>query len=309
MKQSAMRQAETVEAIGREWLLKKSNTIAPSHSRTIEQRLQNDIFPHLGDCPISEVTAQELLKTLRIVEGRGALETAHRELNYLSQIWRYAVATGRVTHDVTYSLRGALPPVKHEHFAAVTDPPELGKYLSMFDAYPGGVIVRAGLRITPHVFVRPGELRTARWVDIDLENSEWRYTVTKTDSQHIVPLSRQVKELFQELLPITGRFEYVFTSFRNKNQPISNMALNAALKNMGISSDIMTAHGFRATARTLLDEVLGFRIDLIEHQLAHNVKDPLGRAYNRTQFLKERHILMQKWSDYLDELKVKYGQF
>jgi integrase len=183
----------------------------------------------------------------------------------------------------------------------------LGGVLAMIDNYPGGAVVKVALWLCPRLFVRPGELRTMRWGDVDLANREWRYTVPKTGQPHIVPLARQVVEKLEWVREISGRGEWVLPSLRNMNKPISNMALTAALRSMGLSGDMVTAHGFRATARTLLDEILGFRIDIIEHQLAHTVKDALGRAYNRTQFLKERHELMQKWADYLDELREKYG--
>ena len=243
---------------------------------------------------------------MRRLGQRGALETAHRTLQNCGQVFRYAVATGRAKRDPSGDLRGALPPVKRTHFAALTESKQVGPLLRVLEGYQGTLIVRCALRLAPLVFVRPGELRQAEWSDIDLETAEWRYTVTKTDTQHIVPLSRQAVEILRELYPLTGQGRYVFPSARTPNgdRPMSNNAILAALRRMGIGKKEMTAHGFRATARTILDEVLGFRPDFIEHQLAHAVRDPNGRAYNRTAHLSERKKMMQTWADYLDQLKA-----
>nr|WP_245535905.1 site-specific integrase [Thiorhodococcus drewsii] len=269
----------------------------------IIRRLERDIFPQIGARPITAVTAPELLATVRRIEDRGALETAHRALQNCGQIFRYAVATGRAERDPSADLRGALPPVRGTNFAAVTDPPRVAEILRMLDGYTGTPTVRAALRLAPLVFVRPGELRKAEWKDIDLDAAEWRYTVTKTDTQHIVPLSTQAVAILRELEPITGRWRYVFPSARGADRPMSDNAILAAMRRLGIPKDEMSGHGFRAMARTILDEVLGFRPDFIEHQLAHAVKDPNGRAYNRTAHLQVRKVMMQAWSDYLDELK------
>lgn len=243
---------------------------------------------------------------IRRIEQRGALETAHRALGNCGQVFRYAVATGRAERDPTGDLKGALPPVKGTHFAAVTDSKKVGEVLQAIDAYEGTLIVRCALRLAPLVFVRPGELRHAEWADIDLDAAEWPYTVSKTNTQHIVPLSRQAVEILQELNPLTGQGQYVFPSARNPkgDRPMSDNAILAAMRRMGISKEEMSGHGFRAMARTILDEVLGFRPDFIEHQLAHAVRDPNGRAYNRTAHLPERRKMMQAWADYLDKLKA-----
>jgi len=219
-------------------------------------------------------------------------------------VFRYAVATGRAERDPSGDLRGALPPVKGKHFASVTEPQKVAEVLRALDGYEGTLTVRCALRLAPLVFVRPGELRHARWADIDLDTAEWRYTVTKTDTQHIVPLSRQAVEILTELRPLTGRGQYVFPGARSAARPMSDNAILAAMRRMGISKDEMSGHGFRAMARTILDEVLGFRPDFIEHQLAHAVRDPNGRAYNRTAHLPERRKMMQEWADYLDKLKA-----
>jgi integrase len=196
-----------------------------------------------------------------------------------------------------------LAPAKGEHFAATTDPKKVAGILLAFDGYEGTLTVSCALRLMPLVFVRPGELRKAEWKDIDLASSEWRYTVSKTDTPHIVPLALQATDILRELIPVTGRGRFVFPSARSGDRPMSDNAILAAMRSMGIAKDLMTGHGFRAVARTILDEVLGVRPDLIEHQLAHAVRDPNGRAYNRTAFLSERKNMMQQWADYLDKLK------
>jgi integrase len=300
---TALRSLDSFEVVAREWFHRFKGTWAESYSKTVIRRLERDVFPWLGDRAITEITAPELLAVLRQVEGRGAIETAHRELNICGQVFRYAIATGRAERDPSADLRGALPPVKNGHFAAVTEPKRVGELLRMLDAYGGGLVVRCALRLAPYVFVRPGELRHARWADIDLEKAEWRFAASKTNHDYIVPLSRQAITILEEVKPLTGHKEWVFTSGRSPLRPMSESAVLAALRSMGIDKEEMSGHGFRATARTILDEVLGFRVDIIEQQLAHAVKDPLGRSYNRTKFLEERHKMMQLWADYLDELK------
>jgi integrase len=195
--------------------------------------------------------------------------------------------------------------VKGEHFAATTDPKQFTAVLRALDGYKGTPTVCCALRLAPLVFVRPGELRKAEWADIDLDGAEWRYTVTKTNTPHIVPLSQQVVEILRELHPLTGCGRFVFPGARNSGRPMSDNAILAAMRRMGIDKDEMSGHGFRAVARTILDEVLGVRPDYIEHQLAHAVRDPNGRAYNRTAYLPERRKMMQQWADYLDTLKAK----
>ncbi|MDD5580877.1 MAG: site-specific integrase [Methylobacter sp.] len=213
---------------------------------------------------------------------------------------------GRVDRDITPDLRGALPIAKGEHFAAITEPKQVAELLRAMDSYQGSFALVCALKLAPLVFVRPGELRAAEWQHFDLEAKEWRYFVSKTDTQHIVPLSTQAVKILEELRALTGHGRFVFASERTPrgDRCMSENTLNAALKRLGYGKDVMTAHGFRAMARTILDEVLGFRVDFIEHQLAHAVKDPNGRAYNRTAHLPERHKMMQHWADYLDILKA-----
>jgi integrase len=290
--------------VAREWYAKFSPGLAESYSVRIERVFERDIYPWIGGRPIAEVTPPELLEVIQRIERRGALETSHRVLRNCSQVFRYAVATGRCKSDPSRDLRGALPPVKGKHLAATTEPTRLAEILRAMDGYQGTLPVICALRLAPLVFVLPGELRKAEWKDIDLNAAEWRYIVTKTDTPHIVPLSRQAVEVLRELQPLTGSGRYVFPGARTSKRPMSDNAILAAMRRLGISKEEMSGHGFRAVARTILDEVLNVRPDFIEHQLAHSVRDPNGRAYNRTAHLAERRAMMQQWSDYLDGLKV-----
>ena len=296
--------ANSFEVITREWFAKFASTWVSNHGDRIIRRFERDIFPWIGGRPIAEITAPELLAVVRRIENRGALETAHRALGNCGQVFRYAVATGRAERDPSSDLRGALPPVKGTHFAATTEPKRVAEILRALDGYEGTLTVRCALRLAPLVFVRPGELRNAQWADIDFETAEWRYLVTKTNTPHIVPLARQAIEILRELQPLTGNSRFVFPSARSFIRPMSDNAILAAMRRLGIDKEEMSGHGFRAVARTILDEVLGVRPDFIEHQLAHAVRDPNGRAYNRTAHLLERRKMMQQWADYLDKLKT-----
>lgn len=297
--------ANSFEVIAREWGAKKVETWTAKNNRS-KRLLERNILPWLGPKPITELLPKDILACLRRIEERGTIETAHRTLQICGQVFRYAVATGRLERDLTSDLRGALPAAKSEHFAAITDPKQVAELLRAIDGYQGSLVSLCALKLAPLVFVRPGELRHAEWAHIDLAAKEWRYLVSKTQVQHIVPLSTQAVGILDKIKPVTGRGRTVFPSERTPNgdRCMSENTLNAALRRLGYGKDIMTAHGFRALARTILDEVLGFRPDFIEHQLAHAVRDPNGRAYNRTAHLAERHKMMQVWSDYLDNLKA-----
>lgn len=293
----------TLNAIAEEWLARFEGTWAPSHTRGVKGRLQHDVYPWLGGRPIAEITPPEVLAVLRRIEGRGRLETAHRVRTHLGMVFRFAIATGRAERDPTADLRGALPASKSEHMAAVTDPAKLADLLRVIWGYKEGTpVVAAALKLAPMLFVRPGELRNAKWADIDLAKAEWRFVASKTKQPHIVPLAKQAVAILKELRPLTGLCPFVFPSQRSRERPMSDAAVNAALRRMGIDKATASGHGFRATARTLLDEILGFRVDLIEVQLAHSVRDALGTAYNRTAFLPERRKMMQNWADYLGTL-------
>lgn len=295
------------EAVAREWYAKHSKRWVPSHGEKIIRRLERDVFPWIGSRPISQITPPELLAVLRRVESRGALETAHRAHQNCGQIFRYAVATGRAERDPTGDLRGALPPTRVKSFAAIIDPQKVGELIRSIHGYEGSFITKCALQLAPLVFVRPGELRKAEWSEINLDLSEWNIPAEKMKMRqpHLVPLSKQSIKILQELQPLTGQGKYIFPCVRTSSRPMSDNTINSALKRLGYESNEMTAHGFRATARTILDETLGFRPDIIEHQLAHAVKDPNGRAYNRTSHLQVRREMMQKWAEYLDELTTK----
>lgn len=303
---SVERTKNSFEAVAREWFSEHSRNWCTGHADRIIRGLEKDVFPWIGSDVVADITPRQLLETVRRVKQRGALKTAHQVLNTCGRVFRYAVVTGRAEYNPSDSLRGALPPVKGKHFASVTEPKKVGKILQVLDGYEGTLIVRCALRFAPLVFVRSGELCRAQWEDINLDEAEWRYLVTKTQTQHIVPLSRQAVRILQELRPLTGKGRYVFPSGRNPkgDRPVRSGTILAAMRRMGISEDESTVHGFRATARTILDEVLGYRPEYIEHQLAHRVRDPNGRAYNRTAHLPERKEMMQAWADYLDELKA-----
>lgn len=298
------RAANSFEVLAREWYEKQTGTWSDSHGVRILRRFERDVFPLIGGLPVADITAPVLLEAIRKIEARGAVETAHRAMQNCGQVFRYAIATGRADRDPTPDLRGALTPVQATHFAAVTEPIEAGRLLRLLDTHSGGYAVRAALKLAPLVFVRPGELRNARWSDVDLEAGEWRYTVPKTRTPHIVPLSTQAVAILTELKPHTEHSEYVFPGGRSPLKAMSENAVLAAMRDLGITADTMSGHGFRAMARTMLDEVLGFPPHIIEQQLAHAVRDPLGRAYNRTAHLPERKKMMQAWADYLDKLKA-----
>ena len=298
------RAENSFEVVAREWYAKFSPNWAVSHSSKIIRRFEREVFPWLGGLPIAEINAPELLRTIKRIENRGILETAHRTLQNCGQVFRYAVAHGLCERDPSGDLRGALPPVKGRHFAAIVDPDGVAKLLRSFDDFNGSFIVLCALKLAPLLFVRPGELRQAEWAQIDLEAGEWRYTVTKTDTAHLVPLASQAVAILRELQPLTGHRRYVFAG-RNPQQPMSENTVNAALRRLGYDTQKdITGHGFRAMARTILHEELHFEPAVIEHQLAHSVPDALGTAYNRTKFLKERKVMMQVWADYLDKLRA-----
>jgi integrase len=296
---------DSFQALALEWYERKMLDKSESHQKRTKSLLERDIFAWLGNRPIAEIKAPELLEVLRRIESRNAIETAHRALQTCGQIFRYAEATGRVERDITQALKGALTSVNGGNFSSMTDPQQVSILLKAIDIYSGSFVVKSALQLAPLVFVRPSELRQAEWQHIDLETKEWRYLVTKTQTQHIVPLSKQAIEILTNLHPLTGNGRFVFPSARTPDgsRAMSDVALLAALRRMGFDKSEMSVHGFRAMARTILDEVLGFRPDFIEHQLAHAVRDPNGRAYNRTAHLEERRKMMQSWADYLDSLK------
>lgn len=298
----------TFKAIATRWYDKQKPNWVEGHSKRVLRALERDLYPSLGGRPINEITAPELLHCLERIEKRNAFETAHKTKQYASQVFRFAIAGGLADFDPAASLNRSLAkPPATKHFASVTDPAKVGPLLNKTDSYSGTPQVQAALKLAPYVFVRPGELRKAEWTEVDLEAAEWRIPATKMKMRedHIVPLSRQAVAILEELQLITGDGKYVFPGGRTKHKPLSENAVLSAMRRLNIGKDELCGHGFRAMARTILDEQLGFRVDLIEHQLAHAVRDANGRAYNRTAFLPQRKEMMQKWADYLDLLKVQ----
>ncbi len=296
----------TFEVVAREWHAKFMPTWTQGHAKAILRRLELNVFPWMGARLIIEIKAPEVLMALRRIESRGALESAHRVRIICGQVFRYAVATGRAERDPTADLKGALPPAKSKHLAAITDPEQVGGLLRAIDGYQGSFVTKSALKLAPLLFVRPGELRQMEWAEVDLESAEWKIPAEKmkTGHPHLVPLARQAVDILKEIQPLTAAGRYVFPSPRTPKRPMSNNGVLSALRRMGFEKDEMSGHGFRAMARTILDEVLQVRPDFIEHQLAHAVRDPLGRAYNRTTHLLERQRMMQTWADYLDGLKA-----
>lgn len=295
--------ANTFGAVAAEYFDKRDRERDGDPFKRERNRFDNYLAPTLGSVPIADVSAIMLLDALRKPEATGKLETARRLRAMSGRIFRYAIATGRATRDPSADLLGALTMPTPTNFAAATDPADLPDLLRALWSYAGGPVVSAALKLTPMLFVRHGELRAARWADIDLDAGEWRFIASKTKTPHIVPLSIQAVAILRELQPLTGRGEFVFPNARGGRRYMSQVATLSAMRRLELSAELVSNHGWRATARTLLDEVLGFRPDIIEHQLAHTVKDPLGRAYNRTSHLPERKVMMQTWADYLDDMR------
>ena len=293
----------TFALVAGELLEKRAKKLSPGSVVRERRMLEKDLGPFIGNLPIQDITAPLLLMALRKIEARGAVETAHRARATASLVFRYAIATGRTKSNPAADLIGALSSTQTKHFASLTEPDQVAKLLKAIYGYEGSLVVSAALKLSVLLFVRPGELRHARWEDINLDKAEWRYVTSKTKTPHIVPLATQAVEVLRELQPYARRSQYLFPGVRSASRPISENTINAALRSLGFDNTMITAHGFRAMARTLLDEVLGFRPDFIEHQLAHSVRDPLGRAYNRTSHLEERTKMMQAWANYLDSLR------
>lgn len=299
-------EVETVEFVVREWFEKFGSRWVESHASKIIRRFERDLFPTMGKIAIKNVAPAQLLIALRRVEARGAVETAHRLLQNCGQVWRYAVATGRVDRDISNDLKGALPPSKEKHLGAITAPGEIATLLLNIDEYFGSEIVRHALQLAPHVFVRPGELRQAKWVEFDFDKRLWTIPAgrMKAKRPHVVPLSNQSMQILESLRTVC-QSEYLFPSPRAMTRCISDVALLAALRRMGYRKEEMTAHGFRAMASTNLEQI-GFDVRLIEIQLAHSDMNEIRAAYKREVHLlrlDERIVMMQAWSDYLDRLK------
>jgi integrase len=301
-----MAAADTFEAIGREWLKVQEPKLSAATLAKAEWILTTFVFPHIGSRPIGEIEATDVLRLLRRVESRDKHETAHRTRQRCSQIFRFAVASGRARRDVTVDLRGALAAVKTESLAAIVEPARIGELLRAIDGYQGHPAVTAALKLAPYVFVRPGELRAAEWSEIDVADSAWRIPAErmKTKSPHVVPLAKQALDIIEELRLVTGGGRFLFPSLRTVARCMSENAITAALRRLGYSGDEMTWHGFRSMASTRLNE-LGFAPDMIELQLAHKERDKVRAAYNRAERLADRRSMMQQWADHLDGLRSR----
>ena len=298
------RAANSFEVVAREWFERWKESKAAGTIKKTLSLLEKYILPYIGNRPISDIKTPDVLAVLRRIEDRGFGESTRKTRDAISGVFRYGVQTGRAEYNPCDNLRGALKPVKVKHFATLMEPAKVAELLRAIDNYRGGVVVRTALRLSPMLFCRPGELRTAKWADIDLDAAEWKYTVSKTKTDHLVPLSRQAVEILRDLHQLTGSSEYVFPGQR-WGRPFSDMTINRALQSMGYDTKTeITGHGFRAMARTLLAEKLRIPPEVIEHQLAHKVPDALGTAYNRTKFYDDRRRMMQAWSDFLDDLKA-----
>lgn len=302
--------ANSFGALAQEWLLKHGKVLAAETAKRTQAMLENDVLPYLGKRPISEIETFELVGCLNRIVDRGAIETAHKVRNILNQVCRYAKQTGRLQHNPASDLTGAIPPKRKSHRPAIVEPQAFGRFLVAIDQYQGTMIIRTALALAPLLFQRPGELCAMEWSEVDLEKSLWTIPIekkkerNKVEGDHIVPLSSQAKALIEDIQPLTGRSRFVFPNQRNHETAIRTESLNKAIRLSGYDTKTQhCAHGFRASARTMLAEQLHLRIDWIEQQLAHQVRDTLGNAYNRTKYLPERVDMMQRWADYLDSLK------
>jgi integrase len=297
----------TFKAIGTEWFNKKKPEWSEGNTNRTWRILDQYLFPFIGHTPANQLTAPELLAALRRIESRGTIDTAHRAKQLAGQVFRYAIACGLAERDPSADLKEALATPKRGHLAAITTPKEAGSLMAAIDIYDGTIVVKAALKLSPLLFCRPGELRHMEWNEIDFEQKRIELPAEKMKMGEplIIPLCKQAISILEELHPHTGKGKYVFPSARGRNRPLSENGVRVALRTMGYENGTMTAHGFRAMARTLLDEVLEYRVEWIEAQLAHSVKDANGRAYNRTSYIKQRTEMMQRWADYLDALKYE----
>ncbi|SEO19930.1 Integrase [Duganella sp. CF517] len=299
-------ESRTFETLARTWWTKMAVTRGPRTQEKVLSWLEHDLFPFIGEMSVETIKPRDILAIIQRVEARGAIDSAHRIRQVCGQILRFGVALGWTERDVTPDLKGALMAVPRKNYAALTEPKEVAALMRAIHAYEGHIVVVAALKLSPLVFVRPGELRGAEWQEFDLDAAEWRIPASKMKMkmQHMVPLSTQAVKILREVHRVTGHAKFVFPNLRSDQLCMSENSINVALRCMGFPKELMTAHGFRAMARTILDEVLEERVDLIEHQLAHRVIDPNGRAYNRTAHLPARKAMMQRWADYLDKLRI-----
>jgi len=295
---------DSFEAVAREWHTKNDSSWAPSHSSKIIRRLAQDVFPWIGSKPVGAIRPTDILTLLKRVEERGAIETTHRVHQNCGQVFRYAVATGRAESDPSRDLRGALTPWKPEHYPTLTGARDVSRLLRDIDAYEGGFITKCAMKLSPMLFVRPGELRRAEWSEFNLDAAEWRIPATKMKARvmHIVPLATQAVNILRDLQPLTGNKPWVFPGVRTNGEPMSENTVNAALRRLGYDRTMITAHGFRGMASTLLHE-RGWSSDVIERQLSHAERNAVKAAYNHAEYLPARREMMQAWADHLDCLR------
>jgi len=297
--------ANTFEAVARLWLEVTGRKRGEETQGRVVSWFERDVFPFIGASPITALRPRDILAVMDRMQARGIIDSMHRVRGYISKVFRFAMVKEMADRDPTVGISEGLEPRTETNFAAIIKPAEVGALLRSIHGYTGHPFTIAALKLAPLLFVRPGELRSAEWSEIDLDAAEWNIpgSKMKMKNAHLVPLPTQAIELLRAVHALSGHGKYVFPSIRADAKCMSENTINAALRGMGYDKDTMTGHGFRAMARTIMDEVLGERPDLIEHQLAHVVKDPNGNAYNRTAFLAQRRVMMQRWADYLDELR------
>lgn len=310
---TAVAAANTFEAAAREFHANHAGGWSPRYAARWMERMEKDLFPFIGRLKLTEITAPMLLEALRKVEKRGANETAHTLRQTAGQVFRYGIQTGRCERNPVADLHGALKPIVVKHMAAVLEPLKAGELLRAIDGYTGQPATRAALTLSALLFQRPGNIRQMEWAWIDFDKAmltipsaqmKRRLAQKLNGRPHLVPLSPQAMACLNEIKPLTGHGRYVFPSLRTGERPMSENTVNAALRRLGFTGDEMTAHGFRAMARTLLIErIPGISPEVIEAQLAHGKSGPLGMAYDRAEFMEQRRQMMTVWADYLDKLR------
>ena len=308
-----MSSANTYEAVAREFRQHKEREWSAAHAEKWLRMQELNLFPYLGALPVDGITPPLMLEALRRVEKQGKHETAHSLRQYAGQTFRYAIATGRATTDPTAPLKDALKAKLVRHMAAVLTPKDAGQLLRDIDIYKGSPVTREAMLLSAYTFQRPGEIRQMEWSELDFDKALWTIPAIKMKRRkqaklsgrpHLVPLSPQAMESLERLKPLTGHHRYVFPSLLGEGRCMSENTVNTALRRMGYDNETMTAHGFRAMARTLIAENLHVNPDVIEAQLAHGKSGPLGAAYDRAQYLEQRRDMMRKWATYLDKLRV-----
>jgi len=293
----------TFEIIAREWMSKQ--TFTARYAITTETRIEAYLLPDLGSRPVADITAQDVIAAIEPIEGTGQLETLRRVRRIASKIFQFAIIKGSAKYNPAAGLSDVFKKPERQNFAYITDPKKAGELLRAIEGYSGTFSVKCALQLAPYLFVRPGELRHAEWIEIDLEAAQWRIPAEKMKMKrmHLVPLSRQVVAILRDLKRLTGRGKYVFPSVRSAIRPMSDNTINAALRRMGFEKDEMTGHGFRSMASTILHEQ-GWKSAIVEAQLAHGKANKVAAAYNHAEHLPERVKMMQHWADYLDGLRT-----